>query len=357
MKIAIVAPCHIPPTKEWVEKLERERLAILHTEGMAADIIIVDDSNGNLGQLPVNWRIYDYPRQEEFLGELYSQFAQTFHKSSACRIFGHILAYSEDYDIVIGLDSDCEVRPNFVLEHLDMLAQKGSGWTNTVMELPSKANGNKWYARGFPYHMRDWPVVANMGLWSQTLDLNGKDREPNEPTDVGFPKEDYEIAVAPIPFSGMNFAVTNEAVPGFLFLPNFDYAVTLTHLMGTDGAPVVDKFRRIDDIWGGYIFQKIVKMFRKSVVFGHPVVDHISEVIGAEDAAEEAAMYKWEEEFIRRVDWAFSRMRDARVETDTFINAFAGFVAMFKITHQPDPFSNVILALEWWVKVWEKYGK
>lgn len=351
MKIAIVSPCHIPLTKEWVEKLERERLYALKVGVIECDVIIVDDSNGNLGQLPVQWRIYDYPRQEEFLGELYTQFAAMFHKSSACRIFGHILAYSEGYDVVIGLDSDCEVRENFVGLHLEALQQKGWGWTNPLQNLPGH-----YYPRGFPYHMRDWPVVANMGMWEQCLDLNGKDRRENEATTVGVDINEYDIAVAPLPFSGMNFALAREAVPGFLFFPNFDYPGTLTDLMGTDGTPVVDKFRRIDDIWGGYIFQKLAKIKRQAISFGHPLVDHISKVIPEEDAAEEAAMYKWEELFLSEVDKSI----DIAPENLSYIYLYNMFVSKFSVpelSYEKKVFNNVLPALNWWVQVWDKYGK
>src|SRR5229473_4745884 len=127
MKIAIVVPAHIPPKKDWVYALEREaKLA-------NADVFIVDDSNGGLGELPTSFKVYDYQAQEKFLGDLYEDFAKMFHKSSACRAFGHILAYKEGYDVVIGLDSDCIVPFHFVASHVSILStNKAFGWTNPL---------------------------------------------------------------------------------------------------------------------------------------------------------------------------------------------------------------------------------
>lgn len=355
MKIAICTPCHIPPTKEWIEKLEKERVSAISTLGVEADVIIVDDSNGHLGQLPVNWRLYDYPRQEEFLGMLYEQFATMFHKSSSCRIFGHILAYSEGYDVIIGLDSDCEVRPNFVLLHLENLKQKGCGWTNPLENIGD--GKTKHYPRGFPYHMRDWKVVANMGLWEQTLDINGKDRVEGEPTTINLVQDEYNLAVTPMPFSGMNFALVRDAVPGFLFLPNFVYKYT-SHSQSI--VIKTDEFRRIDDIWGGYIFQKLMQKRRESATLGYPVVDHISKVIATEDAAEEAAMYKWEERFIAEVDMVMDHL-DSPPQL-SYIELYKIFLAKFLPEHMSSekterPFDAVLPAMGWWIKIWEKYGK
>lgn len=349
MKVAIIVPCHIPPTKEWIKKLEFRRASV----PVETDVIIVDDSNGKLGILPSTWRLYDYPRQEDFLGELYPFFAANFHKSSSCRVFGHILAYSESYDIIIGLDSDCEVRPKFVQDHIDSLSQKGWGWSNPLEEIKVFS---KMYSRGFPYSQRNWPVIANMGLWENCLDLYGKDRWENaEPKKVNFPPGDYRIAAAPIPFSGMNFALRREGVPGFLFLPNFDYEYTAN----PNSINIIkDKFRRHDDIWGGYIFQKIAKRMHNAITYGHPIVDHVSEVIATEDAAEEAGMYKWEDLFLTQVD-KFMAEVPSKIKPN-YIDLFKSFTQQFcqQARVLPDHFVlySLVESLEWWVKVWEKYG-
>lgn len=327
-KVAICAPCHIPPIPEWIEALERERKAT------DATVIIVDDSNGKLGVLPSDWKVFDYLAQEIFLRDLYPEFAKIFHKSSACRIFGHIWAYNHDFDVVIGLDSDCVVKDDFVGAHIHTLGKElGGGWQNPIQ-------GSGFYPRGFPYHLRNWKVVANMGLWDKTLDLNGADRMKDEPTECE-PTEG--IAVAPIPFSGMNFSIAREAIPAFLFFPNFDYNE--------------NKFRRIDDIWGGYVFQKMAKLMKHSITYGYPMVDHITEVIAEEDAEEEEGMYQYEETFIDAVDHVFDILKAFMPSDINYLYLYQKFAEYFIKQDAFLEFQSVNPALAWWVKVWMNYGR
>lgn len=326
MKVAIVAPCHIPPTKDWIYSLDREaRVA-------EADVIIVDDSDGKLGEMPKTFNVYDYGRQKTHLQENYEEFARLFHKCAACRVFGHLVAYQAGYDVVIGLDSDCVVPFNFVQTHLAALASnKAYGWTNPL-------GGSGMYPRGYPYHMRNWKIVANMGMWENVLDLNGKDRQPNEPKRISAPG--FAPAPAPMPFSGMNFALAREAIPGYLFLPNFKF--------------FDDDFRRIDDIWGGYVFQRLARLRNEAVTFGAPVVYHDTIVDAAADAAEEAAMYKYEEPFMDIVDEAINNMGKVAPLT-TYYDLYQDFV------HNLDGlgyFDTSFLgelqpAMEWWIKVFK----
>lgn len=329
MKIAIVAPAHIPLTKDWIYSLERE------AKIGGADVFIVDDSDGKLGDLPTDWVVFGYEKQKKFLGELYDEFAKVFHKSSACRIFGHIFAYAENYDIVIGLDSDCVVPFHFVSSHISILNNKKAyGWSN-----PLGTSG--WYPRGYPYSMRNWPVKANMGMWENVLDLNGKDRKENEPKHLNV--SGHNIAPAPIPFSGMNFALTRDVLFGFLFLPNFIYQEQTA-----TAVPKTWEFRRIDDIWGGYIFQKLLRKLKMGVTYGQPIVFHDTVVVPAEDTAEEEAMYKYEDEFTQEVDNVVNAMilnpQDMTDAMRCFIDGWGdtGTYKMFSV-------------LEWWGKVITKY--
>ncbi len=329
MKIAIVIPCHIKLTEEWITSLQREAVA------GNADVIIVDDSDGELESLPAEWRRYNYFDQAVFLGDLYDEFAKFFHHQAACRVFGHILAYSEGYDVIIGLDSDCIVQSGFVAEHLKYLGCKiTGGWENPL-------RGTGYYSRGYPYFMRNWKIVANMGLWNNVLDINGKDRSKTEPTEVL--DASSHPALAPIPFSGGNFAMLREAVPGFFFIPNFEYGD--------------DKFRRIDDIWGGYIFQRLMRKRHEGMSYGQPITYHDTTIDIAADTAAEEAMYKWEESFIERVDMAIF-LRNDEIKNKQYDKSFKVFVECFKNLSSKSPqFKNMIPAMEWWVKVWDKYGK
>ncbi len=91
-----------------------------------------------------------------------------------------------------------------------------------------------------------------------------------------------------MPLSGMNWAAWREAIPAFLLLPNFNISD--------------DKFSRHDDIWGGYIFQKIVHKMDCRLTFGSPVVFHDTIVDAKADADEEVAMIKYEKTFLDLVD-------------------------------------------------------
>lgn len=337
MKIAIVVPAHIPPSKEWIEALEKER-AIQELAGapITVDVVIVDDSNGNLGQLPEAWKVFDYRMQQEYLAELYEFFDKKFHKSSACRIFGHIWAYKEGYDIVVGLDSDCIVSEGFIKQHIASLSLTGFGWDNPLQFVGR-------YSRGYPYSQRAWPIMANMGLWKNVLDINGKDRTEDEPVSTNMPENGTHFITGNFPFSGMNFALRRNAVPLFLFLPNMKIED--------------DDFRRIDDVWGGYIFQKLAHKVHMGLSYGGPIVFHDTKVVAEEDAAEEAAMYKWEERFINAVDRAVSSMPS--LEAARYADIYHFFAKEFLNNHVQDFFLSFELheTMAWWVKILQTFFK
>lgn len=285
-RIAIVAPVHIQPSKEWVQSLKS-----ISSGKSDVKVIIVDDSNGKV-EMPPEFDVYDYARQEEEMGEeLYKRF-ECFHKSSSCKNFGHWLAWRDRYDIIIGLDSDCIVPPNFIGQHIEALMMRSYGWTN-----PIKNSG--WFPRGYPYAQRDLHTILSLGLWSKELDLYGKDRVDNPNKQTSDPcnlHEDHQVADGMVPLSGMNWACWADAIPGLLFLPNFEYM---------HGEREV-KFRRHDDIWGGYIFQKMMALRNERIVYGTPIVCHDSVIDAQKDADEEEGMIQWENVFYGAVDQLFA---------------------------------------------------
>lgn len=278
MKVSIVAPLHIQPSREWIDALEKE------SNETGADVVIIHDSwSIPLLELPPEWKVFDYEAQQTYLGrDLYDLFKQ-FHKSSAIKNLGLIYSYRENYDICIVIDSDCIVPEGFMHAHIDSLKIKGEGWINPIAET-------NLYSRGFPYSKRKQDKWCHMGLWTNELDLYGKDRIGNKDIPKNYtPEHDYNDAAGFFPLSGMNVSFVREALPYMLFLPNF---------FSPDG----EKFMRHDDIWGGYIFQKIAQMKNKSLSYGLPVVYHDTIVHPEEDAAEEEPMYKYEDEFFNYID-------------------------------------------------------
>lgn len=287
MKVSIVSPLHIQPSKEWITALDNE------AKISGADVIIVHDSwkIQKMKGLPKSWKVFTYTEQLKYFGkDLYSMFKQ-FHKSSSIKNFGMIYSYREKYDVCIVIDSDCIVQPDFVALHLAALEIPGDGWQNPIPETGL-------YSRGFPYSKRKQEKWCHMGLWTNELDLYGKDRIDND----NIPKElkishAYNHVPGFIPLSGMNVSFKREALPYMLFLPNFT----------TDTG---EKFIRHDDIWGGYIFQKIAKSMNKSISYGLPIVYHDTVVDPVADAIEEEPMYKYEDEFIDMVDEAIHNPAD-----------------------------------------------
>ena len=311
MKVAIVTAVHIQPTDEWINALPTD-----------CDIIVIDDSNGKVKIDKPNVRIYDYEKQKEVLGDLYEEFDKWFHRSSACKNLGHVIAYKEKYEVMIEIDSDCICPRDLVERHLTALNMKGGDWVN-----PLQKKG--LYPRGYPYSMRNKEVVANLGLWSDCLDINGADRTKGEPkeTDIG----DNRIVDGLIPFSGMNFAIKREYIPLMFLIPNFDYKCL--------------KFRRHDDIFGGYLFQKFLQILDKKITYGLPIVRHDSEVIPSEDAAAEEAMNSADTMFYDLIDDALFMAKGKKpLELlESFNPDFNG--SIFKELEGP---------FNWYKKLWQK---
>lgn len=313
-KIVIVAPTHIQPSDAWIDALAAQNV----------DVIIVADRDCKIN-VPESWDVYGYDRQREELGNNLYEESCMFHQSSASRNFGHWIAYKKGYDIIIGVDNDCIVPENFVRRHMEGLAMNGYGWVNPIAKTG-------WFPRGFPYSQRNKQVVLNMGLWQNKLDLNGLDRmnwpipEPRLPiADV------HAIAVGKIPLSGMNFAVLREAIPGFLFMP------TYTNQQGY-------RFSRHDDIWGGYVLQKLMDKKEHKIAYGTPWVYHDTVVIPEEDAAEEEAMTHYEEQFYKIMDTLLNN-----VKPDSYDKMFKDFAE--RAVTLPDDFDGLEKAINFWAKL------
>lgn len=233
-------------------------------------IIICDDSDGQLSPPPRrNVRYFDYDAQRRVMGRHYPAIP---HKSSACRNFGHYVAYNEGFETIIALDYDCRVGPGWLEQHLASLtpvtnARALSGrWINTIEQ-------EGIYARGYPYEFRDAvenPVIEsvasgevklNIGVWENILDLNGIDKlQRDPPYEPGLRADSNYIALGNIPVCGMNTAFRAELTPAYFFMPDV----------------VVNGWRisRHDDIWGGYVLKRLMDRRGDLVSFGRPVVEH-----------------------------------------------------------------------------------
>lgn len=338
-KVAIVAPVHIQPTEEWIQSL----FAISKNKNEVR-VIIVDDSDGKV-KLPEHFDVFGYERQRQEMGDdLYARF-EMFHKSSSCKSFGIWLAWRDKADIIIVIDSDCVVPPGFIGKHIEGLMKTVPGWTN-----PIKNTG--WFSRGFPMSQRALPVAISMGLWNNELDLYGYDRvqhgtPPSEPGHT----EPHAVADGIVPLSGMNVAFWARCAPALCFLPNFDYdapdlAITVnadqTEATATPSKHTY-RFRRHDDIWGGYIFQTLMAKAGERLVYGDPVVFHDTVVVPEEDAAEEMDAIAFEEDFYNQID-----MLMGEVQSREYDEMFNDFVAIVLSKWKDSEWEPLMHALHFW---------
>lgn len=309
----ICAPVHKQPSKEWIDALRGE------------EVLIISDAEAWGNTLDLPFEIHDYARQKEELGEAYEEFAELFHKDAACKIYGLLQGYLRDYKNVIVLDSDCRIPARFVEEHEHALEKQVHGWTNPLEEIG-------WFPRGYPYSERDKNIVVNMGLWSNNLDINGKDRIGKDvPTSTEI--DDTRIAHNEIPLCGMNLIIKREAIPGLLFLPAYKWK----HL----------DFQRYDDIYGGYIFEQMIKKSKDVLVYGKPIVFHEDPVDPVQDAKEERAMIFMEDAFYQMVDEMFKDI--PRGTYKEMFSDFADKTDIFKET----AFEGMIKPIKFMKKLYE----
>jgi len=323
MKIALITAVHITPTKEWIKSLPTD-----------IDIIVVNDEWKEKVVIDKpNVKVFGYKEQEELLGEHYEYFAKTFHKSSSIKNFGMWYAYKQGYDYVIMIDSDCNCPPNFVKDHIRAIQKRGEGWENNISEF-----GNH-FARGFPYSERDKEIVLNMGMWKGQMDINGQDKIDNpelaKPHDyMWYPVGKTQVANGMIPLSGMNIIIARDAIPAYFLIPNFDYEDL--------------KFRRCDDIFGGYIFQRLARLKGDVISYGQPLVYHDSPVVPEEDAKEEEAMNEYDKEFYELVDNCIKN-----VSGMDYKYMFESFENSFEIKSLGTKYESLISSFNWWKNLYE----
>ena len=246
-------------------------------------IIVVDDSDGNIKPSHPKMEVYDYGAQRRALGEFYDVIP---HKTPACRNFGLFLAYRDGTD-VISIDDDCLLDADFAEGHRTLgvraTVDKFEGWFDTLSCLKLTPGPQDWFARGYPYWLRrqhsssrsravTGRVVANMGLWAGVPDINGVDkllvqedlREPFPVESLGL-QGDGPASAEYFPFCSMNFGVLCEAIPAMMQMP-----------MGWVPCPDWD-VHYFDDIWSGYVAQKLINVCGDLFTFGRPLVRHLKQ--------------------------------------------------------------------------------
>jgi hypothetical protein len=311
-KVAITTPIPSNPTDRFLDALPKD-----------VDLIVIDDSNGKIS-LPKrdNIFIYDYTDQKKILGKYYEDYT-AFHHSASCRNLAHFIAYKEGYDVVIALDYDCVVPKTYIKDQTEVYNlnsvpgyKTDTGWINPLEET-------EWFTRGFPYSVRGLyemgeekqlknpHVVLNMGLWKNVVDINAIDKVLVQPPKQFKVNRKYTIPLGYIPLCGMNNSFLNEVIPAYFFLPNFQI-----------GKWTVS---RHDDIWGGYIFQKLVQIKKDYITYGKPVVFHERESFQPRVLYYEHFMHILEPYFYELVDIAAEP-----IKSSDYQSMFAEFAENFE---------------------------
>ena len=255
------------------------------------DILVVDDSDGNIKPSRDRLKVFTYADQREVMGKGYDLIP---HKTSACRDFAFYYCFLyTDHDLIITIDDDCVVPPDFLSAYsavgttADFANVTLDGWYNTISFMGvSGENGETLYPRGFPYYLRrpaqetrstvHGRLACLMGLWNNVLDYNGIDKyvspsyqklQPQaRPIErlltVGTPAQPTKFALC-----SMNFGFTRDLLPAAYQMP-MDREII-------PGYPLW----RFEDIWGGYVIEALVqKRGGQDVIgIGEPTVVHLKE--------------------------------------------------------------------------------
>lgn len=257
----------------------------------SVDILVVDDSDGSIKPTRPNMRVFTYADQRDVMGADYDLIP---HKTAACRNFAFYYVYKyTDHDIVITIDDDCLLPPDFMSAYAKIGTTNEwpnttvDGWYNTIAFLGRTGkDGRTLYPRGFPYWLRcpaeetrsiaHGRLVCIMGLWSNVLDYDGIDKYISEDYRDLYPEVSpiaplMTIGTPAVPtkfsFCAMNFAFHRDMLPAAYQMP-MDREIS-------PGYPIW----RFDDIWAGYVIEALVHKRGGSDVIGigNPVVKHLKE--------------------------------------------------------------------------------
>jgi hypothetical protein len=286
-KIAIVSVIDEVPSKEWVDSIVDQQKRI------ESGVIIVNKFGDDI-LLPENWKVYE----------------NIFGIDDKCS--GLYFAYNDGFDIVIYVDSKCRIQEDFVQRHIEGLLLNGYDWVNPI----SKTG---WYPRGYPEFAKKKKVVMNLGMWEGHLDIGNQIIENSS-----IPKYplcgNHNVAIGKIPFSSLNFSICREAIPALIIFPGY-----------------------LGDIWGGYIFQKILDAKNEKISYGAPCVVYDEEI----KIDGEMVDNQIEREFYDVIDILFERMKPI-CKKCSYKDVFARFSEEAKALNETRSFSNLVGPIQRW---------
>jgi len=214
-------------------------------------VVLSEDSDTRQMQPKCAWPLHHFSHAEvhERLGDNAWIISRG---DSARRCFGFLMARELGADWILTLDDDCYPRPNgrsICTAHLEAMR------SHVVCQPTAGCR-----TRGLPYRqLGQITSQLNMGLWSNVADLDGPQGLTPQPYFT--PPAGNRLADPRLryPLCGMNVFFSAALLPA-LYFP----------LMG-DGQP----FRRFDDIWWGWIFQKVAERCGIAWSFGEPWIEHV----------------------------------------------------------------------------------
>lgn len=200
-------------------------------------------------------------------------------RDSACRCYGYYIAWKLGADYIVTLDDDCWPSPgyyNICSAHIKRL-QCTPCWTESVIGMRT---------RGLPYKnlgiLKD--VVANVGLWRGVPDLDAIQSLHNPITSFEPPKFNRIIGHGQyFPICGMNLCFERRAAVLSYF-------------------PLMEEYKRFDDIWFGVIFKKICDHLHWKISCGEPFVYHSRASDTMTNLVKEAPGIKANESFWEVID-------------------------------------------------------
>lgn len=242
------------------------------------------------------------------------------YKSISRRDFAILKAYEIMADTIIMVDDDNfpVLGSNYFEKHSIVgsetylnIVSSSNNWYN-VCETLLERNGSYIYHRGYPFGKREKAVfttrrervkiAVNEGLWIEAPDTDAVSwlNYPNL-TIVDFHERLYGKTFGVsndtwVPINSQNTAIMREAVPSYFLNPNH---------------------KRYDDIWAGYIFEKVAKHLGFTITFGEPLVeqrrnphDYTADLLNEIDG-------------MRRTPLLIAELENIELNSKTFIDATA----------------------------------
>ena len=213
-------------------------------------VVLSEDSDTKQMQPKCAWALHRYSHTE-VRNRLGDDAWIISRGDSARRCFGFLMARELGAKWILTLDDDChpvQGAAPICAAHLEAMRSHAVCRPTAGMRT-----------RGLPYrNLGKLESQLNMGLWRGNADVDGPAGLTPQPYFTPSPGSTLANPRLRYPLCGMNLFFHVSLVPA-LYFP----------LMG-DGQP----YRRFDDIWAGWIFQKLAEHCGIAWSYGEPWIEH-----------------------------------------------------------------------------------